>query len=299
MPTKTAVTNLALSSLPSANALGRELKQSQWFRNEASALIFVCGANRPGSQREKYLDYANRHLGDFGFFRAEAILEGLEGSDLLTLEDQLADYSDCLMIFCESESAFAELGAFVLKKTLAKKTLVINDKRFQNSKSFINLGPLVKLERESKFGGAIWADPDRLLFSVDLISDRLKRIGVGKRKIIKSSFLNGLNVSGGEKRNRMMLIYDLIRACAPLSRKELIDLLQHVNEDRLPDLAIDLNFLLNLSLVKLVNGYFVPCSHFGGFVYLSHNRFFESLRIDVIRFYRKRDPDRLYNLLNL
>lgn len=162
MPAIRASSGLDFGSLPSVENLGRELFSSNWSRTEASALIFVCGATRIGSLRDSYIHYAATHHKEFSFFRAESILQGLEDKgDLLTLEDQFADYSDCLLIFCESESAYAELGAFSLKEELAGKTLVINDRKYEKSTSFINLGPLAKLEKKSKFGGSIWIDPNK------------------------------------------------------------------------------------------------------------------------------------------
>jgi len=294
MPAIVASSGLDFSSLPSIVDLGRELHSSRWSRTEASALIFVCGATREDSLRDQYIRYAAEHHTEFSFFRAEAILNGLEGkADLLTLEDQLADYSDCLLIFCESESAYAELGAFSLKKQLAEKTLVVNDRKFKNSTSFINLGPLAKLAKHSAFGESIWINPKQLLFDVDRISDRLRRIGKGRRNLIRTSFPKGLAVTGTEKRNRMVLINDLIRALCPISRKELIKTLESLQASSLPDLSIDVNLLLNLKLTRLDSGFMRPAISDAGFSYRSHHNLFERIRIESFRFIRRQDPSRL------
>ena len=108
-----------------------------------------------------HLEYARNHFTNFRFFRAEEVFPALNeghGNDLLTIEDQIGNYSDCIAIICESESAFAELGAFTLKEELVKQVLVINDERFKSSTSFITQGPIARANVKSQFKPAFYAN---------------------------------------------------------------------------------------------------------------------------------------------
>lgn len=56
-------------------------------------------------------------------------------------ELQIADKSDLLIIIPDSPGSFAELGLFCTKKDLCHKLLILFDKRYKNSRSFIQRGP--------------------------------------------------------------------------------------------------------------------------------------------------------------
>ncbi len=67
--------------------------------------------------------------------------------DLLSLESLLADSVNVIIIAVESPGSIAELGAFANDKRLIKKTIVINDIKFKQDKSFINQGPIKLLKK--------------------------------------------------------------------------------------------------------------------------------------------------------
>ena len=115
-----------------AQLLKESIELDQLFLNTDSVFVFLCGANKsehkPEPVRDVLLEYARKHFLGFRFFRAEEVFDALKEkrkSDLLSLEDRIGDYSDCIIIICESESAFAELGAFALSEKLVKQILVI------------------------------------------------------------------------------------------------------------------------------------------------------------------------------
>lgn len=65
--------------------------------------------------------------------------------DLLKFEQDLAQLCELVMLFCESESSCAELGAFSVTDEIARKLLVIIRSQFYHAESFISLGPLKAL----------------------------------------------------------------------------------------------------------------------------------------------------------
>ena len=58
--------------------------------------------------------------------------------------------------------------------------LVVNDKNFSESESFISLGPVAKIDRISKFGPTIYTDIKSILSIAPEISKRLSKIKKGK-----------------------------------------------------------------------------------------------------------------------
>jgi len=122
--------SLILQSRP-ATEIQRFLQTQKPLLRADSFIVLLCGAmkseHRPSPVRDVLHKYAIKHFKEFRFFRAEEVFEALRGStskDLLTIEDQIGDYSDCITIICESESAFAELGAFTLKEDLVRLRVI-------------------------------------------------------------------------------------------------------------------------------------------------------------------------------
>lgn len=65
--------------------------------------------------------------------------------DLLTFEEILAEISDQIIIIVESMGTACELGAFSIKEEYMNKLIVINLKKFSNTHSFLNDGPIKKI----------------------------------------------------------------------------------------------------------------------------------------------------------
>jgi hypothetical protein len=62
--------------------------------------------------------------------------------DHLTIEVENAKKSDLIVMFLGSIGTVAELVAFVTSKEIRRKILVFNDAKYQNTESFLTLGPL-------------------------------------------------------------------------------------------------------------------------------------------------------------
>ena len=89
------------------------------------------------------------------------LLAGQGQHSLLQLENILADSVDAIVLFPESPGSFAELGAFANNVNLARKMVVLSNKKFKSNKSFINYGP-IRLVRSSKTGKVININYDDL-----------------------------------------------------------------------------------------------------------------------------------------
>lgn len=204
------------------------------------------------------MEYARKHLSHINFFMAEQIFSiFLESNyDFLTIEDRLADYSDCIIIVLESNGAFAELGAFTIKDELAKIVLVINDYEFKKSDSFINYGPIAKVNQISKFKPTIYTNLNSILSIAPDIGERLEKIERKKNKRIDLSSFEKFNLCSAKV--KMLFILDLIALCSPINYRELIDLLKSLYGDENFEIKIDISLLEALKLIhRTDNGYYV------------------------------------------
>ena len=295
--------NLFLQSSPVVELLYSIRQRTTYLRKDAR-IVFVCGANSTEnliSNRETFLDYADKHFPEFRFFKAEEVFEAIESStenDLLSIEDDLGKFSDCIILVCESESAFAELGAFALSQKLAKQLLIINDQRHAASHSFINLGPIKKSDRVSNFKPAIFTDFSAILRSASEIKERLHRIPHKKRQAVEISEVQFNRI---ERKLRLLLIADLINLLGPISLGELVAFTKEFSTSNSIHLSTELALGIGLGLFrefrdKDTHRFFFhstnETTHL--FDYSGINR--ASIRSSIYRIYRQRHRVRLENL---
>jgi hypothetical protein len=228
-----------------------------------SRFVFICGA-KPNklepTGRDRLLEYAEKHIKDAQFFIAERFFEvfqNLSNKDLLSLEDKLTNYSDCIIIILESESTYAELGAFAIKDDLAKIILAINDSKYNNSlnPSFISLGPLAKINEKSLFSPVIYTDLKSILKQAPAIDQRLSNIKRVNRKGYKiNSFHEYENIN---PKIKLMLIFDIIALFNPLTHQELIALLIIIYGENNYNLSIEIAMLKALGMIREYNKYYI------------------------------------------
>lgn len=237
-----------------------------------SKLIFTCGARpnllSPGG-RDRLMAYAEKHIKDCHFFMAEKFFEVFQNKykkDYLSLEDQLAEYCDCIIIVLESEGAFAELGAFSIKDDLAKIILVINDIEFKKSTSFIALGPLAKLDKVSDFKPSIFINTKSILTAASEINDRIQKII--KTKNMRLPIKNYEEFISLKPQIRMFFISDIISLFHPVSHHELIQILKELFGEKDFDISVDTSLLISLGLIKKIKEYYVQS-------YCGEGRFFK------------------------
>lgn len=128
-------------------------------QSQKTDAIFLCGAdirnnNTARHKMAKLFSKNKRYELHYPEDLFDDLLVGQGQYNLLYLENILAKSVDAIILFPESPGSFSELGAFSNNNELAKKMIVIADKRYEKNKSFINFGPN-KLIRKSKTGKVI------------------------------------------------------------------------------------------------------------------------------------------------
>lgn len=129
--------------------------------DDSQKTIFLCGKDKSDkkSLRYRFSTFLSKEKGitlTYPEDLFEDLLEGQGKNSLLSLETQLANSVDLIILIPESPGSFAELGAFSMDKLLAKKMLVMRMGEYKSGKSFINHGP-VRLVRT--YGGEIYDIP--------------------------------------------------------------------------------------------------------------------------------------------
>jgi len=231
------------------------------YLNTDSSIVFLCGkkiSETSPSARQFLLEYSQKFLTEYIFFLAEDFFDAYNlpsSKDLLSIEHGLTSYSDCIIIVLESESAFAELGAFSIVDDIAKNLIIINDKKYALEESFINLGPIKKINRISKFGKIISTDLATITLSAKELNDKLKKIKRSNRKRIKISNAEDFNGIGGKE--KLLLLLDLINIFEPISSSELVDLLKEILGEGSFEIQFDMGLLSALKLVSKFENYYV------------------------------------------
>jgi hypothetical protein len=229
-----------------------------------SRIVFTCGAAEEDdymkTRRGILMQYAKKNIKGINFFTAETLFDTMEDhktTDLLSIESKLANYSDCILIILESPGAFTELGAFSHPDRLAEKILVINNKQFQNQDSFINQGPIKKIDKISEFKKCIYADFENMGASINEVSKRINKLTYQKRRKINIS--NQVLIEEEDK-YRFYLLHDLISIMYPISHSELIALMKNIYGDLKKNVNFDLDLLTALDLIEKYNGYYIKKS---------------------------------------
>ncbi|NGP89282.1 retron St85 family effector protein [Fodinibius halophilus] len=265
------------------HAFKSSLKNYTSHLTKNSVFIFTCG-KRPdngNTNRERLMKYASEHLKEFRFFKAEKIFKVIgeeEGRDWLTIEKQLADYSDCIIIVLGSESTFSELGAFMLEDGIAKNVLVINDIEHKNSDSFINLGPLKKLDKKSNFKPVIYTKYKNFSKCFGVVEERIQSLKRERNKRVDLKKYSAFEAL--QAKDRLLFVLDLIAILSPVKQREVLEMLKFIygEEESYDDIYTSIPLLLALDLVKKEEGYLIRT--------LNESRFYYSfigIDINVIR----------------
>lgn len=128
--------------------------------------IFLCGADKKDLVKGRskmaalFAEYPRFEL-LYPEDIFDDLLAGQGQHSLLELENILADSVDVIVLLPESPGSFAELGAFSNNAALAKKLIVVCDKKYQGKKSFINYGPN-RLVKSSKTGKVLFLNYEEL-----------------------------------------------------------------------------------------------------------------------------------------
>lgn len=278
------------------NAIKSALAASKTYLKKDATLVLACGKktnpNYPGG-RDRILDYAKKHLDKFQFFIAESVFElfGKNDIDLLKLEENLLDFCDCVLVVLESESTYAELGAFSIKPKLAKNMLVINDLDFEESQSFISLGPLARINKISRFRPVIYTDLKSILRVSTELSQRLLKI---EKKYNKRYDLKRFReFQKAPAKVRMLFLLDIITFFQPLTHKEIISILKIYYGDKKFKVNLELHLLNALCLATTIEGYYIRPLDKQRLFFAYHGLNEISVRSDVVNHYHKYSRERV------
>ncbi len=125
-------------------------------------LLFVCGGpTDKENHRSAFLKFSEKNLPDYRIFLAENSFDDLRADgnnnyiDIAEVEKFICDIADFVLIFPESIGSYAEVGYFSAFAELSAKTLIANHIDFQAAPSFLNRGPIYKINRQSQFGQTV------------------------------------------------------------------------------------------------------------------------------------------------
>ncbi len=163
---------------------------SDVFKNmrEKSLAVFLVGAGR-GNQnsirepvrkeltRRSYLNWIDVYYPEYLF---DELIGNRANYNLLTLENMLAKSVHSVVILLESPGSFTELGAFSNHKALCNKLVVVVDKKFKTSKSFILLGPIRHLEENT----------DSIIIYYDFTGNNTSELGTKIKQAVRKMSSN-------------------------------------------------------------------------------------------------------------
>jgi len=117
--------------------------------------VFLCGKDiniDGGGNRQLISDLYSKNRNDIISVYSERLFSifDLNTVDLLSFEELLAELSDGIILFVESYGTACELGAFAMRDELLDKLLVINGKEHYGKNTFINDGPIKKVQNRDE-----------------------------------------------------------------------------------------------------------------------------------------------------
>jgi hypothetical protein len=265
--------------------------------DKESLVIFTCGAESTKTQsgREQLLKYAERYFKSGHFFRAEdafPVLVRPSKDDYLSIEEDLAEYSDCVVIINESHGTLAELGAFASNNKIVEKLLVVNPREHIGSNSFINRGPIAKADKKSRFKTTIHVDLKAISVCFDSLIKRIEDNALRKyrRKVDFSGKKAWKNADG---KHRLLFLQDLLNLFSPLSREELEKVLKLFFPQEYPEYATELSLLLATRHAYEKDSLLVASPACVFHRYNLPHRAWLGLRKRILDLYREYDPPRL------
>lgn len=188
--------------------------------------IFLCGAET--TKKASIRDLINIEFKKDAKFNSVypefifASLYGKGGYNLLELEDELAKNVDLIVLPLEGIGTYCELGAFSVNKDLLPKIILINDKQYEKSKSFINFGPIDLIKKRN---------PSNIIYfqegkEKDIIEDVINKVRSKRfEKKISYELENIFNLS-------RFILY-LIALFQPINLKEIKRLIKILNKGKI------------------------------------------------------------------
>ena len=202
-------------------------RNKQIFFSLHNHVVFVCGGNHQRSLRNSFIKYAKNNHKEFRVFRAEDAVKDLlfhnnpEFVDVGEFEGLIASVFDSILIFPEGPGSIAELGFFSQNEVIRKKTLVVNWLEYQVD-SFINLGPVTLIDKDSIFRPTIYLG-NKKNPEFKLVVDRLLKYPKSRREAFKYQ-----NYPKLSQRERLIVTFEIIFICKAIEIDNLAFLISYV-----------------------------------------------------------------------
>ncbi len=280
-----------------ASSAARVYASNRILLDTDSLVIFVCGAASSAREtaREQLLRYAQKYFKHGTLFRAEdafPVLLGSGGDDLLTIEHSLAEYSDCVLIINESAGTLAELGAFASNEAVVQKLLVINPQEHSGATSFINLGPIAKADKKSRFKSTLHVDMKSVSLHFDTILARIKNNAVRKRRLgVDFSKVDAWKSTEGKL--RLLLLQDILNLFAPLTYNELLKVMKSVFPNEFVKFKVELGLLVATNKIDKDGDIYLSAPSCAKHTYDVDTREWLGIRKKVLALYRAKDGARI------
>lgn len=188
--------------------------------------VFLCGAGKATENSVRQAVDAYLREGSF-FYKFDVfypedlfdeLLFGPNHTDLLTLENVLAESVDAIVIAVESYGAVAELGVFSSNQKLRQKLVCIVNAQYRRDKSFINYGPL-RLMRDLKEGVIVFADFPLADEALETIKKAISKVALSTTK--KTTVDNVLQTH--------LFVLACIYLLEPVERSAIEELVKHAS----------------------------------------------------------------------
>ena len=141
--------------------------------------------------------------------------------DLTAFESDAGCISRAVLLFVESEGAFAELGAFCTQAVLAERLFVVLYSKHYKANSYIALGPLRVLKRVQGDEHSICpVDGDTLADFEKVLPDLANEVLEKTRQALKTHVFDPEQV-----RDQFLFIADIVELFGALTLKEITHLL--------------------------------------------------------------------------
>ena len=236
-------------------------------------------------------------------FKNDLFSHDAQYPDLITLETDLANLADLIVLIVESPGSIAELGAFSVVSGIREKLQVFIRSERLKSESFIKLGPIQSLQND--FSNAVKSYPWATLAAED---DRIDPSGCADviedicEDIIQAASKTSQEVHfrATETRHKMLLIVGIIELFGCLLHHEieqyLDDLNAHVESEELRRYLYLLSLLGFIEKVPYGSNYYFPAnesmSRILSFSLKDSKKDSLSIKIETIQYYRQFDEKR-------
>lgn len=171
-------------------------------------------------------------------------------SNLVDFEIDAGHLTKAIVLFSESEGAYAELGSFCTDSILSERLFVVIDRQYYDAPSFIAKGPIKKIED---------LHPEHSLCVLDTldpirVADQLPDLVVALEEKL-ATLPKTLGFKPDRPRDQFLLVADLIDLFGALTRKELYELVRvmgvEIDYERLDRITSQ---LLRFELIEFVPG---------------------------------------------